>query len=58
MDSAGGCGSGFKVCFMQFQSSTCNLHRIILISAGNMELISGICSTWGNELLGRMLFPD
>ena len=50
--------SGFNACFMQFQSSTCNLHKIILISAGNMGFISGICSTWGNELFGRMLFPD
>ena len=25
---------------------------------GDMGFISGICSTWGNELLGRMLFPD
>lgn len=58
MDPAGLCWSGFKVCFMQFQSSTWNLHKIILISAGNMELISGISSTWENELLGRMLFPD
>ena len=58
MDSVEVCWSGFKVCLMQFQSSTYNLHKIILISAGNMGFICGICSTWENELLGRMLSPD
>lgn len=53
MDSAGLWWSGFKARFMQFQSLTWNLHKIILISVGNMEFICGICSVWVKLVVGE-----